>query len=36
MTEGSEFQMILKIDYIYPLEEKVHQLEGTLAYDLSR
>ena len=36
MTEGSEFQMILKIDYIYPLEEKVHQLEGTLAYDFSR
>lgn len=36
LMNGNEFQMILKIDYIYPLEEKVHQLTGTLSYDFSR
>jgi hypothetical protein len=36
LLNGNEFQMILKIDYIYPLEEKTHSLEGTLAYDISK
>ena len=36
LLNGNEFQMILKIDYIYPLEEKVHRLTGTLNYDFSK
>jgi hypothetical protein len=35
VLNGNEFQIILKIDYIYPLEEKTHHLKGTLSYDFS-